>query len=105
MRATLRWLCAGTLALSAVAMVGCEKKSDTTTTPGTTTSGTTSSGTSTTMESAKQSMNSATTQASDKAREMGAEMKQATTNAAEKTKEGAETAKDKTTQALDNLKK
>jgi len=99
MRATLRWICAGTLTLSAVAMIGCEKKSETTT-------GTSSSnGTPTTMESTKQSMNNATTQASDKAREMGAEMKQAATNAADKTKDAAETTKDKANQALDNLKK
>ena len=99
MRATLRWICAGTLTLGAIAMIGCEKKSETTT-------GTNSStGAPTTMDSAKQSMNNAATQASDKAKEIGAEMKQAATTATEKTKDATKSAEDKATQALDSLKK
>src|SRR5215472_10065823 len=50
---------------AAVAMIGCEKKSETTT-------GTSSSGsTPTTMESAKQSAENAANKATDKAKEMG----------------------------------
>src|SRR4051812_10478938 len=98
MRTTLRWLCAGTLTLGAVAMIGCEKpKSENTTT--------TSTGAPTTMDSAKQSAENAADKAADKSKEMGAEMKSATSQAVEKTKEGAEAAKEKTTQAIDNLKK
>jgi hypothetical protein len=98
MRATLRWICAGTLTLGAVAMIGCEKKSETTNTSG-------SSGTPTTMESAKQSVENAANKATDKAKEMGTEMKQAASQAAEKTKDAAKSAEDKATQAVDSLKK